>query len=156
MTSLPLNLVNQWCLENPSLSFWGKTIIFNLKLSKRNQMGSKMSQMVETVRLTILDRFGPLWNVDKPSSVDLWANERSTLWSQLLLKCFEFKDVLSTIPNFLSRAFTTIWQTDVSVEIRKHHFNSLYSNTVLFSCQDEVRCRLLKYSLVLLSTLMYS
>ena len=66
-----------------------------------------------------------------PSSVDLWANERSTLWSQLLLKCFEFKDVLSTIPNFLSRAFTTIWQTDVSVEIRKHHFNSLYSNIFL-------------------------
>ena len=66
-----------------------------------------------------------------PSSVDLWANERSTLWSQLLLKCFQFKDVLSTIPNFLSRTFTTIWQTDVSVEIRKHHFNSLYSNIFL-------------------------
>ena len=96
-----------------------------------------------------------------PSSVDLWANERSTLWSQLLLKCFEFKDVLSTIPNFLSRAFTTIWQTDVSVEIRKHHFNSLYSIIFLVFLSGwsglpiiEVLFSTLKYSYVLLSTFM--
>ena len=30
-------------------------------------MGQKWSQLVETVRLTILDPFGPLWNVNKPA-----------------------------------------------------------------------------------------
>ena len=43
-------------------------INFCLKWSKRVQMGPKGSQMVKnTFRLTILDPFGPLWNVDKPA-----------------------------------------------------------------------------------------
>ena len=52
---------------NPTLSFWGNKLIFvsnGTKVSTWAQKGPKLSK---TSRLTLLDPFGPLWNVNKPA-----------------------------------------------------------------------------------------
>ena len=44
-------------------------------------MGQKWSQLVETVRLTILDPFGPLWNVEKPAMSSHFWSKMDHLWA---------------------------------------------------------------------------